>query len=119
MIKKIMIKLVLTMARKIIVLLIVTYLKRMRKDPMTRIKKLLRKVKANGPTQTQNHQVQKHIESEDDETHCLMKDIKPKSTNFELETKDDPVFDFSYDEFTREDLINALHDMANEYISLS
>lgn len=66
-----------------------------------------------------DHQVQKHSESEDDETHYLTKDIKPKSTNFELETKDDSVFDFSYDEFTREDLIHALHDMAKEYTSLS
>ncbi|KZV17498.1 hypothetical protein F511_40555 [Dorcoceras hygrometricum] len=48
-------------------------------------------------------------DSEQEEVHCLMAD----------QTSDDQVFDFSYIEFTREDLVTALNDMVREYRKLS
>lgn len=41
------------------------------------------------------------------------------ANNEELESSSEQVFDFSSENFTREDLITALHDMVNEYQKLS
>ncbi|XP_073138774.1 uncharacterized protein [Henckelia pumila] len=53
--------------------------------------------------------------SSDDEekVKCLM------ANDHELPSTSEQVFDFSSEEFTREELIKALHDMANEYHQLS
>ncbi|XP_075504538.1 uncharacterized protein LOC142541977 [Primulina tabacum] len=51
-------------------------------------------------------------ESEDEKVECLMAIEDQEST-------DENVFDFNSDEFTREDLVTALHDMVNEFKRLS
>ncbi|KZV40460.1 hypothetical protein F511_36398 [Dorcoceras hygrometricum] len=48
-------------------------------------------------------------DSEQDEVHCLM----------DNQSTEDDVFDFSNIEFTREDLINALNEMVQEYRKIS
>ncbi|XP_073025164.1 uncharacterized protein [Primulina eburnea] len=54
----------------------------------------------------------KKDESDVEEIKCLMADVEPNSTS-------EKVFDFDSDEFTRIDLIKALHDMVGEYSRLS
>ncbi|XP_075483738.1 uncharacterized protein LOC142523890 [Primulina tabacum] len=51
-------------------------------------------------------------ESEDETIECLMAKEDQEST-------DEMVFDFNSEEFTREDLVTALHDMVNEFKGLS
>ncbi|XP_075473884.1 uncharacterized protein LOC142504931 [Primulina tabacum] len=51
-------------------------------------------------------------ESEDEKVECLMAKEDQEST-------DEVVFDFNSDEFTRDDLVTALHDMVNEFKRLS
>ncbi|XP_075489488.1 uncharacterized protein LOC142528329 [Primulina tabacum] len=51
-------------------------------------------------------------ESEDEKVECLM-------TKEDQESTDEVVFDFNSDEFTREDLVTALHDMVDEFKRLS
>ncbi|KZV44874.1 hypothetical protein F511_32636 [Dorcoceras hygrometricum] len=48
-------------------------------------------------------------DSEQEDVHCFMAD----------QTPDDEVFDFSNNEYTREDLVQALNDMVHEYKTLS
>ncbi|XP_073120107.1 uncharacterized protein [Henckelia pumila] len=50
---------------------------------------------------------------DDEEVKCLM------ANDHEQPSTSEHVFDFSSEDFTREDLIKALHDMANEYHQLS
>lgn len=46
-------------------------------------------------------------ESDTTNIECLVVDANPDMPYFE-------VFDFAYDEFTRDELFNSLHDMINE-----
>ncbi|XP_073138422.1 uncharacterized protein [Henckelia pumila] len=50
---------------------------------------------------------------DEEEVKCLMANVR------ELPSTSEQVFDFSSEEFTREELIKELHDMANEYHQLS
>ncbi|XP_073049448.1 uncharacterized protein [Primulina eburnea] len=51
-------------------------------------------------------------ESEDKKVECLM-------AKEDQEATDEMIFDFNSEEFTREDLVTALHDMVNEFKGLS
>lgn len=51
-------------------------------------------------------------DSDAEEIQCLMADDESTTTSHE-------VFDFGYDEFTRDELVKTFHDMVEEYSKLS